>query len=62
MTDISIETDIEFASNDTLTNWIMDETNKNIKAGLIYNWEGQVIFKVIKNKRQQVPKFEVIIK
>ena len=62
MSVISLETNIEFASNETLTNWIMKETDRNIKIGLIYNWEGRVIFKVIKNKKQQIPKFEIIIK
>ena len=62
MTKISKATNIEFASKETLVNWIMNETGKNIKTDLVYNWEGKVIFKVIKNKRQEVPKFEVIIK
>ncbi len=62
MTNISVSTNIEFASKETLSNWIMNETGKNIKTDLVYNWEGKVIFKVIKNKRQEVPKFEVIIK
>ena len=62
MTKISEATNIEFASKETLSNWIMNETGKNIKTDLVYNWEGKVIFKVIKNKRQEVPKFEVIIK
>ncbi len=62
MSVISLETKIEFASNDTLSDWIVKETGKNIKIGLIYNWEGRVIFKVIKNKKQQIPKFEILIK
>ncbi|MGL6125301.1 MAG: CNNM domain-containing protein [Metamycoplasmataceae bacterium] len=62
MTEISEKTKIEFASNEKLIDWIIEETGKNIKTGLTYNWEGKVIFKVIKNKKKQVPKFEVIIK
>lgn len=62
MSELSAETDIQFASSDSLINWIMNETGKNIKIGLIYNWEGKVIFKVIKNKKAQIPKFEIIIK
>ena len=62
MTKVSNDTNIEFASNETLTNWFMNETNKNIKIDLVYNWEGKVIFKVIKNKKKQIPKFEIIIK
>lgn len=62
MTEISEQTNIEFASNETLVNWIINETGNNIKTGLIYNWEGKVTFKVIKNKKQQIPKFEVLIK
>ncbi|MGL5308826.1 MAG: hypothetical protein ACRC9F_02125, partial [Metamycoplasmataceae bacterium] len=62
MSEIGEKIGLEFASKETLVNWIISETNKNIKTGLIYNWENKVIFKIIKNKKQQVPKFEVIIK
>lgn len=62
MSDISEKTNIQFASNETLIDWIINETNKKIKIGLVYNWEGKVIFKVIKNKRDETPKFEIRIK
>jgi len=62
MSILSIETNIEFASNETLVNWIINETGKNIKIGLVYNWEGRVIFKVIKNKKRNIPEFQIIIK
>ncbi|MGL5732796.1 MAG: CNNM domain-containing protein [Metamycoplasmataceae bacterium] len=62
MSEIGERIGMEFASKDNLTTWIVEETDKNIKTGLTYNWENKVVFKVIKNKKQQVPKFEVIIK
>ncbi|MGL5591910.1 MAG: CNNM domain-containing protein [Metamycoplasmataceae bacterium] len=62
MSEIGKKIGMEFASKENLTNWIVDETKKNIKTGLTYNWENKVVFKVIKNKKQQVPKFELIIK
>ncbi|MGL5205526.1 MAG: CNNM domain-containing protein [Metamycoplasmataceae bacterium] len=62
MPEIGERIGIEFASKENLTNWIINETNKKIKAGLTYNWEGKVVFKVIKNKKKQTPKFELIIK
>ncbi|MGL5617855.1 MAG: CNNM domain-containing protein [Metamycoplasmataceae bacterium] len=62
MSEIGKRIGIEFASKENLTNWIVGETSKNIKTGLTYNWESKVVFKVIKNKKQQVSKFEVIIK
>ncbi len=62
MSEISNETNINFASNETLINWMIIETGKKIKTGLIYNWEGKVIFKVTSNKKSQVPKFQIIIK
>lgn len=62
MSELSVETNIQFASNESLINWIIKETEKNIKIGLIYNWEGKVIFKVIKNKKTEVPKFQILIK
>lgn len=62
MAEISHETKNEFASNDILINWIINETGKKIKIGLTYNWEGKVTFKVIENKRNKIPKFQILIK